>query len=479
MQKKFLSSLLVLLGLNLLIKPFWVLGIDREVQNLTGSSEYGLYFAMLNFSFMLNILLDAGITNFNNRNIAQNEQLLNKYFSGIFILKFLLAFLYFSATFLVGYLLGYDSRQFYFLIFLSVNQFLLSFILYLRSNISALQLFKTDSLLSILDRLFMIIFCSMLIWGNFTKGKFQIEWFLYAQMAAYICTFLICLTLVLFKSHFRKPVWDFGFYIHIIKQSFPYALLILLMTFYYRVDSVMLERMLKNGSEYAGIYAAAYRLLDAFNMIAYLFAVILLPLFSRMLKTQENIQSIVRISFSLLFVFSTFVALFSAFNSTQIMSLMYVHHTAESAAVFKIIMFCFIPVSTTYVFGTLLTANGSLKVLNIIAFSGMLLNIILNLLVIPVYKTEGAAAVSLTTQCITALMQFLYVMFLFKLKHNYKFIISLVAHLCIVFIAMLTAYLCTDNIIYSFAGTCIATLTSAIVFGIFKPVKLLKLFFSL
>ncbi len=75
MQKKFLTNLGLLLFLNLLIKPFWVLGIDRSVQNAVGAEDFGFYFSILNFSFLFNILLDLGITNFNNRNIAQNSHL--------------------------------------------------------------------------------------------------------------------------------------------------------------------------------------------------------------------------------------------------------------------------------------------------------------------------------------------------------------------------------------------------------------------
>jgi hypothetical protein len=41
--------------------------------------------------------------------------------------------------------------------------------------------------------------------------------------------------------------------------------------------------MLPDGKIQSSIYASAYRLLDAANMIAYLFAGLLLPLFARML----------------------------------------------------------------------------------------------------------------------------------------------------------------------------------------------------
>ena len=37
MLKKFLKNIALVLFLNLLIKPFWILGIDRSVQNVVGA----------------------------------------------------------------------------------------------------------------------------------------------------------------------------------------------------------------------------------------------------------------------------------------------------------------------------------------------------------------------------------------------------------------------------------------------------------
>ena len=65
----------------------------------------------------------------------------------------------------------------------------------------------------------------------------------------------------------------------ILRKSFPYALLILLMGFYYRTDGIMLERMLENGAYEAGVYAQAFRFFEAGNMLAYLFGVLLFPMF--------------------------------------------------------------------------------------------------------------------------------------------------------------------------------------------------------
>src|SRR6185295_16389967 len=91
MQRKFVTNLFLILSLNLLIKPFWILGIDRYVQIAVGTEVYGYYITLFNFSFLFNILLDFGITNFNNKNIAQNNHLLSKHFASIVLLRLLLA----------------------------------------------------------------------------------------------------------------------------------------------------------------------------------------------------------------------------------------------------------------------------------------------------------------------------------------------------------------------------------------------------
>ncbi len=418
MHRKFLKNLALLLFLNLLVKPFWILGIDRQVQNVVGTDEYGFYFSIFNFSFLFFIFLDLGITNFNNRNIAQNNQLLNKHLAGIAGLKLLLGLLYGIIIFAVGIIIGYRGRQLYLLAWVGFNQFLLSFILYLRSNISGLLLFKTDSFLSILDRILMILFVGALLWSGWFTSSFKIEWYVYSQTLAYGITVLIALTAVLNKSGRLKLNWNTPFFLMIIKKSLPFALLVLIMSFYNRIDTVLLERLLPSplGAEQSGVYALAYRLLDAGQNFAYLFAVLLLPLFSKMIKEHLPVGKLVRISFSIIITGAVLIAVTAAFFGKNIMELMYTQHSGEtlthfgtrilqSEHIFKILMFSFVAVSSNYIFGTLLTANNNLKALNLIALTGLITNLLLNFILIPRFHAIGSAYASLGAQTITAVLQ--------------------------------------------------------------------------
>ncbi|HET6225138.1 MAG TPA: oligosaccharide flippase family protein [Bacteroidia bacterium] len=424
MQKKFLTNLAFILFVNLTIKPIYVLGIETRVQNHTQAGNFGVYFAIFNFCFILSIILDFGITNFNNRNIAQNSHLLTKHFSAIFTLKMVLALAYLVVIVVGGLLIGYDSRLMKLLLVVGFNMFLLFFINYMRSNLAGLHLFKTDSIISILDRLILIVLCIFMLKMKIFKRPDGIMYFVYAQTFSYLTSAIAVFIVVLRKTHSFKIFWNWPFSLMILKKSLPFATLSLLMSFYNRIDTVMIERILPAGvgDVQSGIYAQAFRMLDSANMIAFLTAGMLLPIFSRMLKYKESVESLVKLISTLLIAFALVVGISCFFYSREFMDLIYDQHIEESAKIFGLIMLSFIAVSTTYIFGTLLTANGNLRQLNIMAAFGMVINITLNFILIPKLNAYGSAISSLITQFSAAIIQVIIAQRIFKFKVNYRLI---------------------------------------------------------
>ncbi len=414
MKKKFFSNLILLVSLNLLVKPFWVFGIDRTVQNVVGADAYGFYFSLFSFSLLLNILLDAGTTNYNNRTISRDPGKLSAYFSHLFLIRLVLAVVYAVVTFGIAFLLGYSGKQLHLLIFLVINQFLASMILYFRSNITGLHLFKTDSVLSVADRILMIILVGLALWGHIVQKPFQIEWYVYLQTVAYVIVAVVAFLLVWSKTIFFRPHFEKIFFIKIVRESLPFAILTLLMALNYRVDSVMLERMLPDGAEQAGIYAQAFRILDAFTMYAYLFSVILLPLFSRMIKKNEPVIDLLRFAFLLMMVPVLIIGLATIIYRYPVMDLLYLKHTDISSNVLGLLMGALLFVSSGYLFGTLLTAGGDIKILGRLAATGFILNIVLNAILIPRYQAIGSAWASLVTQAGIGIGQIIIV------HHNFK-----------------------------------------------------------
>jgi O-antigen/teichoic acid export membrane protein len=97
-------------------------------------------------------------------------------------------------------------------------------------------------------------------------------------------------------------------------------------------------------------------------------------------------------------------------------------------------MFGFMAVATTYIFGTLLTANGSLRELNILAATAVAINIVMNLILIPEYHAFGAAISSLVTQVYMALMQVIISIQKLRLISTYSYGIRLAGFILVLFV---------------------------------------------
>ena len=337
MSKNFIINFALVFIINLLIKPVFLLVIDPAVQNTVGEQAYGTYFSLLSLGFMFNILLDLGTNNYIIRSIAQNKLLVEKYFSKIASIRFLLSFLFAAIVLIIGWTLNYSKYQFLLLLPIIGNQILASLIFFVRSHLAGLHLFKTDSIISALDRFILIMLCSLLLFTNITGYSFSIELFIYCQTFAYSVTLLVAFIVLKSKSANLKFKWNLAFNRVILKKSLPYAVLILLMTFYYRVDGVMLERMLPNGAFEAGIYAKAFRIFEAANNFILLFPMLLLPMFSRMLREKKSINNLLSTALQLMLILTSCIVIFSFFFPTEIINQIYSGRHTDDA----IFSFCY------------------------------------------------------------------------------------------------------------------------------------------
>jgi O-antigen/teichoic acid export membrane protein len=423
MNREFFINIFFLISINLLIKPFYIFFIDRTVQNVVGAETYGLYFALLNLTYLLQIFNDFGINSFNNRNISRHSHLLEKYFPNIIVLKGLLGLLFIVLTFGVAWLFGY-AIHFHLLFFILLNQLFISLTLYLRSNISGLAMYRTDSVLSALDKLLMIVICGSLLL-LIPNEEFRIEYFVYGQTLALFLTAVIAFTIIYKKLNRIRFKFNPIFLKLILKESYPYALVFFLMMTYTRIDGVMIERLLPDGAYEAGVYASAFRLLDAGNQVGFLFAGLLLPMFSKMIKASQAIKSLLRFSVLLILGGAITMATTTCFYSTEIMNLLYVEATPYWGGILQYLMISFVAISGIHIFGTLLTANGLLMKLNLIFLIGVILNIVFNYFLILNIKAEGAALATLVTQFFVLLAEIGLVMKTFYLKIDYAAVLRL------------------------------------------------------
>lgn len=427
MQRFFVKNILFTIAVNLLVKPVWVLLIDRSVQNTVAAASYGTYQALFSLGIIFQTVLDFGISNYNSKTIAANPERLPELFPAMLSARLVLMVVYIAIAYTWGFILGYRGWELGLLSGILLIHSLNALLSFIRSNVSALHRFKTDALLSITDRTLMILICGFLLLYPPTARVFRIQWFVIAQV---VCYFVAAATGYVILRRIGKVKLRFSFSVPeimaVIKSSFPYALLIFLMSIYNRADAVMIERLCADGKDQAGIWAAAFRLLDMANILGLMFATMLLPMFGRMLAQKDDVQPIVKLCVNMMVPFSVIVAVGCLFFGGDIMWLLY--HKGELYAtqhmsyqmVFSCLMLSFPGWCLMYVYSTLLTANGSMRALNIIAFCGVLFNLALNYWLVPQYKALGGAITSTATQTGLALVFMVVAIRIIKLPLNLR-----------------------------------------------------------
>ena len=402
MKRKFLINILFLLTVSILVKAFWVLGIDRTVQNVVGEADYGSYFSLFSFSVLFTLLLDMGLSGFNNRAVSADPTRVKLYFGNVLLLRLLLTAAYFIVTLSVAFALGYKKWQVILLLILMLNQVMASMILWLRSNISGMQYLLLDSLLSVADRLIMILICGVLLWGGIAGDSFRIEWFIWSQTVSYFTVMCISLAIVIRRGGVARVRPDVAVLKNIIVTGLPYAAVVFAMTVYWRIDSVMIERLLSAGATEAGNYAQAFRLFDALAMIPVMFGGMLLPIMTRGLSSGSDIRPLAKMAARMLLAPLGVGAVTLASFPEEILDLLYLSPAASAVTSFRILMIALVPAGVIYIYSTMLTAAWKLKVLGIITLSGMFINVALNLVLIPKLGIAGAACTALITQTVVA-----------------------------------------------------------------------------
>jgi O-antigen/teichoic acid export membrane protein len=188
----------------------------------------------------------------------------------------------------------------------------------------------------------------------------------------------------------------------------------------------MLEKLIDDQGEQAGKYAQGFRLFEALNMVIFMFAGLLLPIFSRLLKEKQDVLRIFLLAVKMLFSGGLIIGVPAFFYRAHIMDFRYDGTSLVADDSFGMLMLSFFVISTTFLFSTLLTAGGKLKELNITSGIGLTLNVILNFLLIPNYGAFGAAIASLSTQGMAGLAQIVISRNQFKFKVNVTLIVKMV-----------------------------------------------------
>lgn len=401
MRREFLINIFLLIAINFIIKPFYIFGVETQFQNLVGIQNYGLYFDYFSFVMLFQLFNDAGLQNWNTQHLAKHEVHLPTHLKYLFRTKLFVSLVFFLAMLGISVFLGKSNLKL--LIGVGLNLVLSTTFMLIRSTISGMGMYRSDSWLSSLDKLLMILFIGIYIYVPL-GSDINIYGFVYLQSAALVIASIIGIFILLKNCKGNNTSEDIHLSISkILKLCWPYVWILVFMTFYTRMDAVLLSHWIDDNHYQTGIYAACFRFFDAANMATFIFGSLLFAMFSRNISDHKVLSSLTDLGFRWSLVISVIISLSLIFWGEVLMKLLLPIFDLKYIGVLDWLMVSFIFATISSIFNSLIMASGQVFHLNTYLGMTCIINIVLNLFLIPKFGAMGAAVASCMTQGILLL----------------------------------------------------------------------------
>lgn len=187
-----------------------------------------------------------------------------------------------------------------------------------------------------------------------------------------------------------KIVIDIGFWKKILKESWVFALIMIMAVFYLRSSIVMVNFF--KGAYFTGLYSSAFKFIEASILIPQSFALALFPQTARLLDFDKNrLERIYLKSLGVILFFSVGFALFFYFFAPVIIKISYGTSYLEAIPVMRILGVAAIFFFLNALPGNIIQNSSKVRMFLIFAFLNLVLTILFCAVLIPRFSITGAA----------------------------------------------------------------------------------------
>jgi len=357
-----------------------------------GPEGFGKYTFALSFAALFIVLGDMGLDMLAIREVARDRTLISKYLGNIAILKTILSAIAVGIIFLVINLLNYplDTTKIVYIIGISV--FFSSLSTALRWCFQAFQKMEYEALVNAAQGIILLgLGLAILYLG---KGLIGLA---FAHLLTSVIIFFFSFLITIKK--FAKPKFEinFGFWKFLLKTAVPIGLMSVFVTVYFNTNTVLLSLM--KGDAPAGWYNAGYKLIDAIKFIPAMLALAVFPAMSEFYKSSiETSQKVLRKSIQYVFLLALPMAIGTTILSYKIIPIIWGQEFSQAISVLQILIWVAALSFISTIIHHYLIATNQQKVPIYTIGAGLILNIFLNLTLIPKFSYLGSSIAILMAQ---------------------------------------------------------------------------------
>ena len=350
----------------------------------------GAYFLALSLTTIFSIIADFGLQPVIIREIAKGKEVgrLIRTVLGIKIPLMLLAFL---SVIVAAYLLGYDPLVRTLVTLAAVVMVLDSVSLTFYGILRGQQLLKYESLGVFIGQAIILIFGGSVL---FLAPSLPMLIVALIFGSSFNAIFSISMVLKRFGRKAFIPSWDSAFVRRVLKIALPFALAGVFVKVYSYIDTVLLSQF--HGEAAVGLYAVAYKFTYAFQFLPMAFVAALYPGISSLLvKDRERVVYVFEDAMWYMMLLVTPIVLGIWSIADQMIPAFVGSEFIGSILPLQILVFVLFFIFLDFPIGALLNAADRQVTKTAIMGVTMVVNVILNFLLIPVYSVIGATIAAL------------------------------------------------------------------------------------
>ncbi|WP_424355163.1 flippase [Methanobacterium sp. MBAC-LM] len=368
--------------------------VNIYIARYLGAEGFGILSLAIALTGIFTIFTDLGLNTLTIREVTRDKSSTNDYLINTFLIKVFLAFLTLILIFVAVNAIGYTKEVSYVIYIITLSVIITAFTNVFNSIFQAYEQMEYMSIGNILNS---VVLFTGIITGIFYK--LDIFFFAAVYLVASLTVLIYSVGVYIWKFHVPEINVNLNFWKSTLKEALPFGVTNIFGSIYYWIDSVMLSKMV--GNEVVGWYNAAYRLMFVFLSIYTVYLTAIFPVMSKFYKTSdEYLKFSYERSYKYLLIISLPIAFGTTVLADKIILLIYGNGYIPAILALQILIWTVPLLSINGLTGYVVGAINRQMILTKITFIGAVLNIILNLVLIPKFSFIGSSIATVVTELI-------------------------------------------------------------------------------
>ena len=369
-----------------------------------GDVEYGKFTFALSFTGLFLVLMDLGTRILIVREISQNKKEASRIVANVLMLKFISSFLVYLLILSAAFILNYSRETIIAIAIAAFGLVFESLSMTVSSIFQALEKLEIPAMTRVIRIIIRFAFTVPLL----IKGS---SFLLILIVYAFVHFLDFFVSMAICYKRFVKLSFELDkkFIMSLAKRAFPFMLSGIFVTVYFRIDITLMSKLAptamqgiySNASRDAviGWYSSAYNLLDFVTSLAGAVSISILPIAVVYFKeSKEKLIKLYSTSVRFLLYLSIPIAVGTSLLADKIIFLVYGIEYANATLALRILIWTMVPLCINYMMGAMMIATHNERKGVIVLFLNAIINILLNLYLIPKYSLYGAALATALTE---------------------------------------------------------------------------------